>query len=88
MKQIILSAVIILSLRSYAAAQNTSSKSTSTKNEKATVKKTTSQKNTAKKTILKQESSATAKNDSLQKIKLPVPKSEFDSTTVPKVKDN
>lgn len=76
MKKIIFSAAFIFIVCGYAAAQNTSTKSkqATTKEGKATGKKGAVQKNnTDPKTNLKQESSSSAKSDSVR-LKLPVPK--------------
>lgn len=87
MKKIIFSAAFILILGGFAAAQSVSSKQATTTKEKAPAKKGTSIKTMNKKnTTLTQGSSSNAKMDSV-KISLPAAKLPFDSTVVPKVKN-
>lgn len=87
MKKWILSAVFILAVAGYAAAQPAPKKSAPKKEVTTTLKKGTTKNNPGRKTVLKQESSSTAKSDSVIKIKIPLPKFPDDST-LPPVKKN
>jgi len=86
MKRVILAAAFLVALSGFAAAQSTSAKQVSNKQEKTTVKKTPSNKANAKSTVLKQETSASAKSDSTIKLTLPVPLPIDTSGALPKVK--
>ena len=87
MKKYILSAALIIFISGFAAAQSTSTKQATKPQEKATIQKGVAQKKvSAGKTVLKQESSANAKNDSV-KLVIPPPSVVADSLALPKVKN-
>jgi len=87
MKKYILSAALIICISGFAAAQTSSTKQATKPQEKATVQKGVIEKRvSSNKTVLKQESSATAKNDSVKLI-LPPPSFVADSLALPKVKN-
>jgi len=87
MKKYILSAALIICISGFAAAQTSSQRKATKPQEKATIQKAIVQKKgTSNKTVLKQESSANAKNDSVKLI-LPVPNFFADSLALPKVKN-
>ncbi len=85
MKRVILAAVFVVALSGFAAAQSTSAKPASKKSQTATVKKGSTAKPGTKKTVLKQETSANAKTETV-KLVLPVIQAIPDSTAMPKVK--
>ena len=87
MKKYILSAALLIFVSGLAAAQSTSTKQATKPQEKAIIQKGIIQKKvSSKKTVLKQESSASAKYDS---VKLILPPVSFvaDSMALPKVKN-
>lgn len=87
MKKYILSAALIIFMSGFAAAQSTSTKQATKPQEKATIQKGVVEKKvSSKKTVLKQESSANAKYDSVKLI-MPVPNFVADSLAMPKVKN-
>lgn len=87
MKKYILSAALIICISGFAAAQTSSTKQATKPQEKATIQKGIVQKKAgSNKTVLKQESSANAKNDSVKLI-LPVQSFVADSLALPKVKN-
>jgi hypothetical protein len=86
MKKVILAAVFIIAISGFAAAQSTSAKHASNQQGKATVTKGSATKTNAKSTVLKQETSASAKSDSTVKLILLAPKPS-DTTALPKVKN-
>jgi len=86
MKSVILTAVFVVTISGFAAAQSTSAKPATKKNQTATVKKGPAVKPNDKKTVLKQEASANAKSDSTVKLILPVSQIP-DTTAVPKIKN-
>lgn len=85
MKRVILAAVFVVALSGFAAAQSTSAKPATKKSQTATVKKGSTAKPVTKKTVLKQETSANAKTETV-KLVLPVIQAIPDSTAMPKVK--
>ncbi len=85
MKRVILAAVFVVALSGFAAAQSTSAKPATKKSQTATVKKGSTAKPGTKKTVLKQETSANAKTETV-KLVLPVIQAIPDSTAMPKVK--
>ena len=85
MKRIILAAALTLTISGFAAAQSTSAKPATKKSQTATVKKGSTAKPGTKKTVLKQETSANAKTETV-KLVLPVIQAIPDSTAMPKVK--
>ena len=85
MKRVILAAVFVVALSGFAAAQSTSAKLATKKSQTATVKKGSTAKPGTKKTVLKQETSANAKTETV-KLVLPVIQAIPDSTAMPKVK--
>lgn len=87
MKKYILSAALLIFVSGFAAAQSTSTKQATKPQEKATIQKGIIQKKvSSKKTVLKQESSASAKYDSV-KLVLPPVSLIADSLALPKVKN-
>lgn len=86
MKRVILAAVFIVAFSGFAAAQSTSAKQAS-KSNKAIVKKSLPAKSNSANTILKQETSASAKSDSTIKLVLMVPQIS-DTSALPPVKKN
>lgn len=86
MKRVILAAVFIVAFSGFAAAQSTSAKQAS-KSSKAIVKKSVPAKSNSANTILKQETSASAKSDSTIKLVLMVPQIS-DTSALPPVKKN
>jgi len=87
MKKYILSAALIIFVSGFAAAQSTSTKQATKPQEKAPIQKGLAQKKvSSKNTVLKQESSANAKSDSVKLI-IPPPSFVADSLALPKVKN-
>ena len=85
MKKIILTAALLVALSAFAAAQSTSAKP-ATKQEKVTVKKGPAHPDNNNKTVLKHETSGSAKSDSAVKLVL-LPTNSVDTTAaLPKVK--
>lgn len=86
MKRVILAAVFVVAISGFAAAQSTSAKSSTKSVKSATVKKSTTVNCSSKHTVLKQETSASAKSDSTIKLQLPLP-IIADSTAMPVVRN-
>jgi len=86
MKKLICSAALILMISGFAAAQSSAKPAAKKETKVSTQKNTAVKNNSNKNTVLKQETSANAKNDSGRLI-LPIPKFVLDSTAVPVVKN-
>ena len=86
MKKLIVSAVLILLFSGFAAAQSSAKPAAKKETKVSTQKNTAAKNNSNKNTVLKQETSANAKNDSGRLI-LPIPKFALDTTAVPVVKN-
>jgi hypothetical protein len=86
MKKLICSAAFILAISGFAAAQSSAKPVVKKETKASTQKSPAVKKNSTKNTVLKQETSANAKNDTGRLI-LPIPKFALDTTAVPIVKN-